>query len=226
MTRFTRIGLVAATTLCSAVATSHAQQAQSGPPKDRPTDSLRHGAMAAASGHDHGATPSALTFAELQRTADLLSTAKQATAKYQDVRAAGAAGYRQVGPNVPGMGLHYVREVRRPGFDVTSPPILLYERDPSVPGSLRLTGVSYLLVAPAGDDGQPAHSPFPKALARWHKHNNVCVLPDNSATVSLSQPQCTAKGGRFTAETSWMLHAWIWKDSPSGVFSPINPLVK
>jgi hypothetical protein len=38
--------------------------------------------------------------------------------------------------------------------------------------------------------------------------------------------QCTARGGRFTAETNWMVHAWIRKDSPAGVFSPTNPLVK
>ena len=226
MTRFAPIGLVAATILCSATGSGLAQQAPSGPPKDRPSDPPRHGAMGAPSGHDHGAAPPALRLAELQRTAEQLSTAKQATAKYQDVRAAEAAGYRSVGPNVPGMGVHYVRETGREGFEIGNPPILLYERDPSVPGGLRLTGVSYLLVAPAGDDGQPATSPFPRALARWHKHNNVCVLPDRSATVSLSEPQCTGKGGRFTAETSWMVHAWIWKDSPSGVFSPINPLVR
>ena len=164
--------------------------------------------------------------AELQRAVERLSAARQATARYRDVRAADSAGYRPVGPNVPGMGIHYVRHAHRPGFDIADPPILLYERDPAVPGGLRLTGVSYLLVAPAGDDGQPVDPPFPKALARWHKHNNVCVLSDNSATVDLTQDQCTSKGGRFTAETSWMVHAWIWKESPAGVFSPINPLIK
>jgi len=218
MTRFAPISLVAATILCSAAGFALAQQSSSGPPKNRP--------MGTPSGHDHGTAPPALTLADLQRTAEQLTMAKEATTQYQDVRAAEAAGYQSIGPNVPGMGLHYVRETGREGFEIKNPPILLYERDPSVPGGLRLTGVSYLLVAPAGDDGQPATSPFPKALARWHKHNNVCVLPDRSATVSLAEPQCVAKGGRFTAETSWMLHAWIWKDSPSGVFSPTNPDVR
>ena len=32
-----------------------------------------------------------------------------------------------------------------------------------------------------------------------------------------------ARGGKFTAETQWMIHAWIWKDSPTGVFSPTHP---
>jgi hypothetical protein len=179
-----------------------------------------------ADAHSHGAPVAAITFAELERTAEELAAARRATEKYQDVRTAEASGYRAIGPNVPGMGIHYVRPNGPQGFSVTEPPILLYERDAAAPGGLRLVGVSYLLVAPAAADGQPANPPFPKALASWHKHNNVCVLPDNSASVDLSEAQCTSRGGRFTAETSWMLHAWIWKDSPAGVFSPTNPLVR
>jgi hypothetical protein len=137
-----------------------------------------------------------------------------------------ADGYRPIGPNVPGMGTHYVRRGNHDRFSITEPPILLYEQDPSAPNGLRLVGVSYLLVAPTGADGQPTLSPFPKALAIWHKHNNVCVLPDNSASIELTEAQCKAKGGLFTIETSWMVHTWIWKDSPSGVFSPTNPLIK
>ena len=175
--------------------------------------------------HAHGPSVPALTYAELQQTTEQLAAARRATAKYQDVRAAEADGYRAVGPNVPGMGIHYVRQGASRPFSIDEPPILLYEKDPTS-ASLRLVGVSYLVVAPSGADGQPATSPFPKALASWHKHNNVCVLPDNSASVELTEAQCTGRGGRFTAETSWMVHAWIWKDSPTGVFSPTNPSVK
>jgi hypothetical protein len=184
------------------------------------------GSMSAKPPHDHGAPAPAVTYAELQRTVEQLSAARGATARYQDVRVAESDGYHAVGPNVSGMGVHYVRGKRGDAFSITEPPVLLYERDTATPGGMRLTGVSYLVVAPAGVDGQPADSPFPKALARWHKHNNVCVLPDNTATVDLAEAQCKTKGGRFTSETSWMVHAWIWKDSPDGVFSPTNPLVK
>ena len=181
--------------------------------------------MAPGGAHAHGPLVPAVTYAELQQTTEQLTTARQATAKYQDVRAAEADGYHAIGPNVPGMGIHYVRRKTSTAFAIAEPPILLYEKDPTT-ASLRLVGVSYLMVAPSGADGQPATSPFPKALASWHKHNNVCVLPDNSASVELTEAQCTGRGGRFTAETSWMVHAWIWKDSPKGVFSPTNPLVK
>jgi hypothetical protein len=183
--------------------------------------------MTPASGHKHGPPVAAITFADLQRTAEQLTAARNATAKYEDARTAEAAGYRAIGPHVPGMGMHYVRQgsPQQP-FSITEPPILLYERDATRPGGLRLVGVSYLFVGPSDADGQPANAPFPKAMANWHKHNNICVLPDNSTSVDLTESQCTGRGGRFTAETSWMVHAWIWKDSPAGVFSSTNPLVK
>src|SRR5262245_8789384 len=177
-------------------------------------------------GHEHGAPTPAITFAELEQTTQRLRDARKATEKYQDVHAAEAAGYRAVGPNVPGMGIHYVRQGKHQAFSITEPPILLYGRDAAGPGGLRLVGVSYLFVAPSDADGQPMNPPFPKALATWHKHNNICVLPDNSTSSELTESQCVARGGQFTAETSWMVHAWIWKDSPAGVFSPTNPVVK
>jgi len=52
------------------------------------------------------------------------------------------------------------------------------------------------------------------------------VLPDRSTPSGLDEDQCKARGGNFTAETQWMVHAWIWKDSPTGVFSPTNPTVQ
>jgi hypothetical protein len=212
--------LIAATVLLAGVNT--AANAQSG------ASPAAHGqppAAAMTGHHEHGATGVAITFAELQQTARDLAAARQATEKYQDVRVAEAAGYRAIGPYVPGMGIHYVRQTGHQQFSLTEPPILLYERD-AAGGGLRLIGVSYLFVGPGDGAGQPANPPFPKVLAAWHKHNNVCVLPDASASVDLSESQCTSRGGRFTAETSWMLHAWIWKESPAGVFSPTNPLVK
>ena len=176
--------------------------------------------------HEHGNPKPAVSYAELQRTSELLAAAHAATAKYHDVRQAEVDGYRAIGPYVPGMGIHYVRSAGPDSFSATKPPILLYDRDAAAPGGLRLIGVSYLLVSPTGPDGQPQSPPFPNSLASWHRHNNVCVLPDNSASVQLTEAQCRAQGGQFTEQTSWMLHVWIWEDSPEGVFSPTNSLVK
>lgn len=175
--------------------------------------------------HEH-ATGVPVSYAELKDTVAELETARRATDKYHDVRVAEADGYRAIGPDVPGMGIHYVLQHGERGFAVDRPPILLYEKDANVPGGMALVGVSYLLVAAEGEDGQPVNAPFPKALAKWHRHENICVLPDRSTPKDLTAEQCTARGGHFTAETQWMVHAWIWKDSPLGVFSPMNPTVQ
>jgi hypothetical protein len=166
-----------------------------------------------------------ISYADLKDTVTRLERARQATQKYHDVRVAEADGYRQIGPDVPGMGVHFVLATQQDHFDVEKPPILLYEKDPARAGGYSLVGVSYLLEAPEGPDGQPLTSPFPKALAVWHRHKDICVLPDRTTPTGLTEGRCHELGGRFTTETQWMVHAWIWKDSPLGVFSPTNPAV-
>ena len=174
--------------------------------------------------HQHGAAV-AVTYEEITRTAGLLEAAHKATTKYQDVQVAEAEGFRAIGPDVPGMGIHYVGSHRN-GFDAERPDILLYEKNHAAPSGYQLVGVSYLLTADTDTDGQPKNPPLPKSLARWHRHANLCVFPDRSVRADLSESDCKAQGGRFNALTQWMVHAWIWKDSPAGVFSPTNPNVQ
>jgi hypothetical protein len=177
--------------------------------------------------HDHAGSSVRVTYEELTKTAAQLEAARRATEKYREVRVAQADGYEAVGPYVQGMGYHFVRINARASmaFDLEHPDILLYEKDPVASGGYALVGVSYLLVADAGADGQPQGAPFPKSLASWHRHSNLCLFPDRSVRADLDDVQCSATGGRFTALTQWMIHAWIWKDSPDGVFSPTNPSV-
>jgi hypothetical protein len=186
-----------------------------------------HTMAAMSATHEHHGGAVEVTYEELTRTAEQLEAARSATAKYREVRVAEADGYHAIGPDVPGMGIHYVRThfEGSNGFDVEHPDILLYEKNSSVPGGYALVGVSYLLVAATDTDGQPKNPPFPKSLASWHRHTDICVFPDRSVKSNLSDEQCKADGGRFTALTQWMIHAWIWKDSPTGVFSPTNPNV-
>jgi hypothetical protein len=170
----------------SSAAVSHDHGSQTSPP-----------ATAMAGGHAHGSPVPAITFAELEQTVHRLAAARQATEKYQDVRTAEAAGYRPVGPNVPGMGLHYVRQTDLQHFSITDPPILLYERDAAASGSLRLIGVSYLLVAPGDADGQPVNPPFPKA--RHNVHRGVVDSPRRRAgwctrgSGRTARPACSAR---------------------------------
>jgi hypothetical protein len=208
----TRAIVTVLTTLLVVCGTGHASQGESG---------AEHHVMASTSHGDEGV---AVTFADLQSTVETLKKAQSATEKYQDVRVAEADGYRVFGPYVTGMGFHYVNtRLTRVGFDAEHPPILLYEKDDDAASGLRLVGVSYTLPLHAGDDEQPVDAPFPRALAAWHKHANICLFANRSIRTKLNDVECIQQGGRFIAETDWMLHAWIWKDNPAGVFSPTNP---
>jgi hypothetical protein len=200
------------TTLLVVCGAGHANQSESG---------AKHHVM---TGTSHGDDGVAITFADLQSTVEALKRAQSATEKYQDVRTAEADGYRVFGPYVAGMGFHYVNtRLARAGFDAEHPPILLYEKDDAAASGLRLVGVSYTLPVHAGDDEQPLVAPFPRALAAWHKHANICLFANRSVGTKLTDVECIQQGGRFIAETDWMIHAWIWKDNPAGVFSPTNP---
>src|SRR5262249_168568 len=139
-------------------------------------------------GSDSGEAP--LSYTELKNTVTQLERARQATAKYQDVRVAEADGYRALGPDVPGMGVHFVRTLEPQGFDLEKPPILLYEKDQAAPGEYSLVAVSYLWNAGEGADGQPLDPPFPKSLARWHRHVNTCLFPALANPHRLTHKQC------------------------------------
>jgi len=181
------------------------------------------GTMMLHSAHANGA---ALTYAELKNTAAELERARQATAKYQDVHAAEADGYQMVGGDMPGMGIHYVLTMEPNRFDIEKPPILLYVKNSAPQGEYSLAGVGYFWNAPEGPDGQPLNPPFPKSLALWHRHENICVLPHLENPHGLSESQCREQGGHFIAQTQWLVHAWIWKDNPTGIFSPENPSLR
>lgn len=168
----------------------------------------------------------AVSYAELKNTVTLLERARQATAKYQDVHVAEAEGYQPVGGDHPGMGVHFVLTLEPSGFDIEKPPILLYEKNASAPGGYILVGVGYLWNSAEGPDGQPIDSPFPKALAHWHRHDNICVLPHLENPHGLTESQCREQGGHYIAKSQWLVHAWIWKDNPAGVFSAENPALR
>jgi hypothetical protein len=181
-------------------------------------------------GHGHSADMmaahapvSTTSYAELKNTVAELDRAKQATEKYQDVRVAQADGYQILGAEFPGMGAHFVLSLEPKGFDLEKPPILLYHKSTDAPGGYMLAGVGYFYDAPEGPDGQPVNPPFPKSLAHWHKHDNICMLPGLDNPHALSESECRERGGKFVAKTPWLVHVWLWKDNPNGVFTPDNP---
>jgi hypothetical protein len=201
--------------LCMLIQAATAQQ-----PSGDKEHSMSDHVMAA---HE-GAAP--VSFTEMKNTVAALERARQATAKYKDVQVAQADGYQQLGAEFPGMGVHFVRTLEVKNFEIENPPILLYHHDPSAPGGYSLAGVGYLWNGSEGPDGQPLNPPFPKSMARWHRHNNICMLAGLDNPHGLNENECREKGGHFVAQTPWLVHAWIWQDNPAGVFTPENPTLK
>jgi hypothetical protein len=182
-----------------------------------------HSGNAMAAAH---AAVSPISYTELKNTVSELDRARKATEKYHDVRVAEADGYRILGSEFPGMGAHFVLSLEAREFQIERPPILLYHKSTDAPGGYSLAGVGYFFDAPEGPDGQPVSPPFPKSLAHWHRHDNICMLPGLDNPHSLSESECVGRGGQFIAKTPWLVHAWIWTDNPTGVFTPENPTLR
>lgn len=116
------------------------------------------------------------TRADTVRAAAVADTLRRAIARYADVRAAEADGFRPFAPNAKAQQvLHYTRygwAARATfSFDPAKPTSLLYRREPD--GSLRLIGAMY--TAPARASLAELDRRLPLSIARWHLHTNVCI---------------------------------------------------
>ncbi|HWB88684.1 MAG TPA: hypothetical protein VG872_05675 [Acidimicrobiia bacterium] len=132
-----------------------------------------------------------------------IAAASLATAAFQDVEMAEAAGYGSTmdalgcfeSAESGGMGLHYLNEsLMDDVVDITTPEALVYELD----ADGEITGLvahEYIVPVEAWTGTEP-----PSLFGmEFHQHP---VLP------------------------LWVMHAWIWKDNPSGMFVDFNPKVR
>ena len=126
-----------------------------------------------------------------------------ATAAYQDVAAAEAAGYATTIDTLGcfedaaqgGMGLHWLNEpLLDTTVDITQPEALVYELDADG-DVVGLVAHEYIVPVEAWTSDEP---PSLFGIA-FHQH----------ATLPL-----------------WVLHAWLWKDNPAGMFADWNPAVR
>jgi len=170
-------------------------------------------------GHSHG-QPGATTDQEWLVLGRQLAAAKAATAKYRSMERARADGYIQVTQFIPGLGLHMANlRIREDVFDPARPQLLLYT--PKRSGGYALAGVGYTFV----HDSDVPPTGFAGGQDVWHFHTNLCFLPGGSVTLAPTQAACQARGGLYQEQTAWLLHAWIWKANPNGMFSEANPKV-
>lgn len=132
-----------------------------------------------------------------------IAAASLATAGFQDVAVAEAAGYGDTmealgcfeDPETGGMGLHYLKEDLMDDIvDLTEPEALVYELDAD--GEIvELVAHEHIVPVEAWTSDEP-----PTLFGvDFHQHP---VLP------------------------LWVLHAWIWKDNPAGMFEDWNPKVR
>lgn len=138
--------------------------------------------------------------AALQQT---LAEVRSATAEFQDVSNAEAAGYQQTSPFVPGMGYHYVNPGLLDGtVNPTEPEALVYVDNPAQDDKRRLVAVEYII-------------PYQ-------------VISSDASATQLDDKFPGVDGDKWHAEdeiNAWTLHAWIWYPNPEGLFHPTNPRV-
>jgi hypothetical protein len=142
---------------------------------------------------------------------DAIEPVRHATRQFHRVDAAVKAGYAQFtdvngvtcidGPAGQGnMGIHYVNGglVGDGKINAKRPEAVLYEQTSA---GLQLTAVEYIVTVAGWKHAQP-----PSLFG----HQFMLITAPN----------------RFGLPDFYALHAWIWKDNPSGRFFPWNPTVQ
>jgi len=152
--------------------------------------------------------------------AQSLAAMRVATAKYAtNLNQAKADGYKIITPMIPDMGIHYMN-AKIAGFDVTKPPILVYQK----------RGNKYLLGAL-----EWVFTSMPKTAllpgAKYGAFGAACHYKDGTFTPATSQDACPKTSPQSgSAFNFWhpnlvTMHVWLWYPNPAGLFSGINPLV-
>ena len=144
--------------------------------------------------------------------AESVDNVRDATAGYSDPSAGLAAGYDLLTdasdiacidqPGAGTMGIHYVKGafVQAGTIDAARPQALVYERTSD--GRLELAAVDYVVLQAVWD---AAHTAPPSLFGQ-----TFMLTPGDN---------------RYGLPAFYSLHAWIWKDNPSGLFSMWNPAV-
>ncbi len=133
-----------------------------------------------------------------------LAPVRAATAGYHRLAAAQEAGYELVpgldhcfgNPGVGAMGYHYIDvDALDTTLEATHPEAMVYASQPN--GRLRLVAVEYIVPADAWDAS--GSSVLPELFGQeFHLNADLGV---------------------------YVLHAWIWKNNPAGIFEDWNPNV-
>lgn len=148
---------------------------------------------------------------------DELAEVRRATAHFHRVEAAIDAGY-ELGyvngagvriitscvahPTAGAMGYHYFNKelMDDHAVDALKPEVLVYESGPN--GKRKLVAVEWVVLGPDSNPPGPSVPPIPTVLGMAM---HILVPPPGPAF--------------------YLMHAWIWKPNPAGMFADFNPNV-
>jgi hypothetical protein len=180
------------------------------PEPARPAPAASRPAAAAGDGDGDGASLAAQ-----------LAKARIATARYAtNLHAAKADGYQIITRMIPDMGYHYLNPTIQ-DFNVTKPPILVYERHRR---SWQLGALEWVFLQ------QPATPPLPGAT--YGSFGAACHYQDGTFVFAGAQDQCAKRSPKTGSPfTFWhpqlvTLHVWVWYHNPAGLYNGTNPLVR
>jgi hypothetical protein len=174
-----------------------------------PAAAHQHAASALAAGGDGG------------RLAAQLAAGRLATARYAtNLHAAKAHGYQILTRMIPDMGWHFLNPTIQ-GFDVTKPPILVYERHRR---SWQLAAFEWVFPT------KPATPPLPGAT--YGSFGAACHYTDGTFVFASSQAKCPKRSPQTGAAFNlWhpdlvTLHVWLWYPNPAGLYNGTNPYIR
>ena len=203
--RRTLIALTIAGTLTASGCAARAATTQ--PPT--PVATHQHAAGAPSTGGDSG------------HLATQLARARLATARYAtSLGRAKADGYQILTRMIPDMGWHFVNPTIQ-GFDVTKPPILVYERH-----GHRWQLAAFEWVFPT----TPATPPLPGAT--YGSFGAACHYTDGTFVFARVQELCAKTSPQTGARFNFWhpdlvtLHVWLWYPNPDSLYNGTNPYIR
>jgi hypothetical protein len=149
-----------------------------------------------------------------------IAATRLATAPYvNDLALAKKNGYMIITRMIPTMGYHFMNPSVK-GFDVTKPPILVYEHQGS---TWQLGAIEWVFPK------KPATPPLPGA--KYGAFGAACHYADGTFVPAASQSACPATAPGSGAKFGFWhpnlvtMHVWLWYPNPNGLFASTNPHV-
>jgi hypothetical protein len=150
-----------------------------------------------------------------------LAAGRLATAGYAtNLHAAKADGYQILTRMIPDMGWHFLNPTIQ-GFDITKPPILVYERHRH-----RWQLAAFEWVFPT----TPASPPLPGAT--YGSFGAACHYTDGTFIFARAQQLCPKRSPQTGARFNFWhpdlvtLHVWLWYPNPAGLYNGTNPWIR